>query len=276
MAAFTKTWWGRIFLEALEKSMDPARLRRGATYARTGRVLDFQLLNGKIKATVMGRRNPYFGVYHIPEYKVVIQVTPISNTNWKRLIKSISSDAGYITKLMMNDMPDDIEEAFAKLGLCLLPRRSGDLKTTCSCPDWANPCKHVAGVYYLLASELDNDPFLMFRLRGLEPEQLRRELAKTPLGKILLSEVEDKEVQIEKSETYFTRPKVQKKRGNPDPASFWQGQRKKQEEDFSEIETVVAAALIKKQGDYPPFWEKSDSFIETMEEFYQRVRMKNK
>src|SRR5438045_6656945 len=73
-------------------------------------------------------------------------------------------------------MPQDIEQVFTKAGLSLFPEKSGDLKTSCSCPDYSNPCKHIAAVYYLLGEEFDRDPFLLFRLRGLGREELAKKL----------------------------------------------------------------------------------------------------
>ena len=69
-------------------------------------------------------------------------------------------------------MPQDIEQAFADSGLSLFPAKMKDLETDCSCPDWSNPCKHIAAVYYLLGEEFDRDPFLIFKLRGMEREGL--------------------------------------------------------------------------------------------------------
>jgi uncharacterized Zn finger protein len=69
-------------------------------------------------------------------------------------------------------MPQNIEEAFSESGLSLFPSKGRDLKTDCSCPDWSNPCKHIAAVYYLLAEKFDCDPFLIFKLRGRSKEQI--------------------------------------------------------------------------------------------------------
>jgi uncharacterized Zn finger protein len=68
-------------------------------------------------------------------------------------------------------MPQDIEHAFESAGLSLFPEKSNDISTKCSCPDWSNPCKHVAAVYYLLGEAFDNDPFLIFRMRGMDREE---------------------------------------------------------------------------------------------------------
>jgi len=73
-------------------------------------------------------------------------------------------------------MPPDVEDAFQAARLSLFPARREDLHTACSCPDWSNPCKHIAAVYYLLGEEFDRDPFLIFRLRGLDRDELVRRL----------------------------------------------------------------------------------------------------
>lgn len=275
MTNFTKTWWGDKFIDALERVMDAGRLSRGRTYARTGRVLNFKMKKGKITAKVRGKKNPYFGVYKEPMYKTTIEIEPISKKEWQKVISLIASKAGLISKLLMNEMPDNIEKPFAELGLSLLPKHSRDLITDCSCPDWSNPCKHIAGVYYLVASEFDYDPFLMFKLRGLEQQQLHEELAKTPLGQILLSELKEENIEIEKSHSYFTKPNIEKSE-TVSLKDFWQSNPPLPKEIKQVSETTIPAALIKKQGDYPPFWNKNISFIGVMEELYNRVRTKNR
>src|SRR5437667_6779935 len=106
----------------------------------------------------------------------------------------------------MNEMPDTIEDAFSGLGLHLLPHSERDFVTDCSCPDDANPCKHIAGVYYLLASAFDRDPFLMFELRGLSRDDLHAELARSSLGQILASALTSADLPVEPTASYYTRP----------------------------------------------------------------------
>src|SRR5207245_5872277 len=101
-----------------------------------------------------------------PNYRTSITIKSITAANWTKVIRQIASRADLITKLLMNEMPDTIEDAFSELGLHLLPHSEHDFETSCSCPDWANPCKHIAAVYYLLASDLVRDSFLIFELRG--------------------------------------------------------------------------------------------------------------
>ncbi|MDQ2903708.1 MAG: SWIM zinc finger family protein [Chloroflexota bacterium] len=327
MAQFSRTWWGQRFIEALEQFTDPSRLGRGRSYASGGRILDYTLANGTVAARVRGSINPYFGVYKEPIYKTSITIKAISAADWTKVIQQIASRADLVTKLLLNEMPDTIEEAFSRLDLHLLPHSQRDFVTECSCPDYANPCKHIAGVYYLLASALDQDPFVMFELRGLSRDALHAELARSPLGQILASALvaNDVALEVEPVESYYTRPTREpaavegtssavagtssagtnssssKKRTSPGKKStaaskkgtatgasgtssntsgtshkeFWTGA-KRPPAPPAASQASVPALLIKKQGDYPPFWHKDLSFISVMEELYERVRMKNR
>ncbi len=276
MAQFSRTWWGQRFIAALEEFTDPARLGRGRSYASGGRILEYSLANGTVNARVRGSINPYFGVYKEPIYRTSITIKPISSGDWKKAIQQIASRADLVTKLLMNEMPDTIEDAFSRLGLHLLPHSESDFVTDCSCPDWANPCKHIAGLYYLLASALDRDPFLMFELRGLAREALHTELVKTPLGKILASALKSEDLpDVEPVESYYTRPTGEPGAVVTSHKEFWTGAKRLPPLPATSPASV-SALLIKKQGDYPPFWHKDASFISMMEELYDRVRTKSK
>jgi uncharacterized Zn finger protein len=278
MAQFSRTWWGQRFIEALEQFTDPARLGRGRSYASNGRILDYKLANGTVTARVRGSINPYFGVYKEPIYKTSITIKAISSTDWKKAIRHIASRADLVTKLLMNEMPDTIEDSFSGLDLHLLPHSERDFVTDCSCPDWANPCKHIAGVYYLLASALDRDPFLMFELRGLSRDDLHTELARSPLGQILSSALksDDTPPTVEPVASYYTRPAKQPDAVAASHKEFWTGTKRLPAPQTTTSQASVPALLIKKQGDYPPFWHKDVSFISVMEQLYERVRTKNR
>src|SRR5512143_3056324 len=84
----------------------------------------------------------------------------------------MAEQAIFAAKLLAGEMPQNIEEAFAAAHVNLFPTSRGDLETECSCPDWANPCKHIAAVYYLLGEQFDADPFLIFRLRGKSKQDI--------------------------------------------------------------------------------------------------------
>jgi uncharacterized Zn finger protein len=274
MARFGRTWWGQRFLAALEQFTDPGRLGRGRSYASSGRILDYKLADGRAVARVRGSINPYFGVYKEPLYRTSVALAPIPATAWRKVIGSIASRAGFITRLLMNEIPEDIEDAFTSVKLHLLPSSRREFLTSCSCPDDANPCKHIAGVTYCLASALDYDPFLLFELRGLSRAQLRGELEASPLGRILASELEPRTVPVVPAPSYYTTPSRQAADATVAYKEFWTGARRPPESEAAP-RASVPALLVKKGGDYPPFWRKDSSFIGTMEELYERVRTRH-
>ena len=274
MAQFTRTWWGNKFISALEKFTDDGRLSRGRSYARGNKVKSFEVTDGRVMATVRGSVNPYFGVYKEPLYVTQIEIKPISQKDWTKVIAYIASKAGFISKLILNEMPDRIEDAFSLVNLNLLPTKKADFTNKCSCPDGSNPCKHIAGVYYLLAAELDRDPLLLFELRGLSRTNLQTELLKSPLGSALAAELLTEEQEPKIARSYYPKPLEISPEKSINLQEFWQGKRLPPLPESNPIS--VPAILIKKQGDYPAFWTLDRSFIETMEDFYERVRTKNK
>ncbi|MBE8992128.1 SWIM zinc finger family protein [Nostoc sp. LEGE 12450] len=275
MAKFSRTWWGDRFIQALEAFTDDNRLKRGRSYASGGKVKSFEIDLNKITAKVRGSVNPYFGVYKEPTYNIEIQITPIAKTRWNEAIQKLSSKASIISRLLLNEVPENIEDTFSNLGLHLLPHSSKDFKTKCDCPDYANPCKHIAGVYYLVASQLDNNPWLLFELRGLSKAELQAKLADSPLGKALSEELNTKEIPLELSNSLYTKLEKQSLNQMPNAREFWLGTKRLPQTIEVATPSSICAILIKKQGDFPDFWHNDASFIETMEELYQRVKTKN-
>lgn len=273
MSKFSKTWWGQRFIEALESFTDSGRLSRGRSYANNGKIKEYKITKGKITAKVRGSVNAYFGVYKEPLYKTEISLTPISEKNWERAIELLSSQASFVSKLLMNEIPDNIEEVFyQKLKLHLLPYNSKDFDTDCSCPDWSNPCKHIAGVYYLIASQIDRDPFLLFEMRGLSKEKLHAELIKSPLGQILSQGLSTENLAPEPAESYYTKPILVTANSNINQKEFWQGEKRIPEHLPDNSPNTIPAIVVKKAGDYPQFWHQDSSFIEVMSDFYTRIR----
>jgi uncharacterized Zn finger protein len=279
MKKFSRTWWGKRFIEALEAFTDTNRLGRGRSYAHNDKILNYEVNDGKITAKVKGSINPYFGVYKEPRYKVSIEINPISAQHWSKAIKQMASKASVVSKLLLNEVPDNIEGCFAGLNSQLLPHSRKDFKTTCSCPDYVNPCKHIAGVYYLVASQLDDDPLLLFELRGLSRNKLQQELAKSPLGKVLSSAInDDTSADIVAASSYYTKPKAVSLPKSVTFKTFWNGTQLANSTQPANMSTAspatIPAILIKKAGDFPPFWKSDSSFIEVMADFYKRVRTK--
>ena len=275
MAQSSRTWWGQRFIQAIEQLTDSGRLGRGRSYARNGKIKRFTIQNNRVSARVRGSINPYFGVYKEPLYTTTIEFKIISPAKWSAAIALMASKAGLISRLLLNEIPDNIEESFATLGLHLLPRQRQDFHVACSCPDYSNPCKHIAGVYYRVAAELDQDPFLLFELRGLSRQALQTKLAKTPLGQALSAELSAQEQPPSPVDAYYTRPQTVAA-PSLSQRDFWQGEARLPSATEGVTPSVIPAILVKKQGDFPPFWSRDNSFVDVMEELYERIKSKNR
>jgi uncharacterized Zn finger protein len=165
-----RTWWSRRFVDALEQyyGSDASRLARGRAYARAGQVIEIELSPGVVSASVQGSRPK--------PYVVRIAVRELDDAAWGKVETAMAARAVFLARLLAAEMPDEIEEAFDAAKVRLFPARRGDLVTSCSCPDTANPCKHIAAVYYLLAESFDENPFLIFEWRGRPRERLIADL----------------------------------------------------------------------------------------------------
>ncbi len=276
MGEFSRTWWGQKFITAIESFTDTARLGRGRSYARGGKILEFAVNKGKIEATIRGSVNPYFGVYTEPRYHTVVKIKPIAKKDWGKIIQSIAKNASFVSKLLLNEVPENIESSFRAVNQNLLPHSQKDFQTSCSCPDYSNPCKHIAGLCYSFASELDEDPFLIFELLGLTQEQLHQELAKTPLGRALITGLKTQDLEPSPIKSYYTRPQTNPFNSSTSLKEFWQGKAITPPEETETRETNISGILVKKAGDFPAFWHQNTSFIATMEELYHRVKTKNR
>jgi uncharacterized Zn finger protein len=162
--AIGSTWWSKRWVSVLESFNMGARLTRGRSYARQGQVISIDVQPGLVKAKVQGSRPR--------PYNVEIHLKPLSDQDWDKVTDAMTAQAIFAAKLLAGEMPTNIEEAFSAAQLSLFPTAARELETACSCPDWANPCKHIAAVYYLMAERFDEDPFLIFKLRGRTKEQI--------------------------------------------------------------------------------------------------------
>jgi uncharacterized Zn finger protein len=164
-----ETWWSQRFIAILESFGFGSRLDRGRNYARRGQVLDLEVHPGVVEARVQGSRSR--------PYRVRLGVETLDERDWERAERAMAAKAVFAAKLLAGEMPLDIEETFAACRLSLFPTSGAQLASFCSCPDAANPCKHVAAVFYLLAEAFDRDPFLVFTWRGRTREELLERLA---------------------------------------------------------------------------------------------------
>jgi uncharacterized Zn finger protein len=162
--AIGSTWWSKRWIGVLESFSMGTRLTRGRSYARQGQVISIDVQPGIVTAKVQGSQPK--------PYNIKIRLKPLSDQDWDKVTEAMAAQALFAAKLLAGEMPTNIEEAFHAVNLSLFPTAVQDLVTDCSCPDWANPCKHIAAVYYLLAERFDEDPFLIFKLRGRVKEQI--------------------------------------------------------------------------------------------------------
>ncbi|MGW4109954.1 SWIM zinc finger family protein [Actinosynnema sp. NPDC004786] len=159
-----RTWWSRRFLEVLESFGMADRLGRGRRYARTGQVMSLSLSTSLVVALVTGAR---------PEpYRARIGVRKFTDDEWRRIEHALADRAVFAAKLLAGEMPPEIEDVLADLGLTLFPRTMRELSMDCTCPDWEVPCEHLAATCHLLAGSFDTDPFEILAWRGRSREDL--------------------------------------------------------------------------------------------------------
>lgn len=171
---FTKSWWAQRWITALERLVDSGRLSRGRSYARKGQVLSIDETKDGVAARVQGSRPT--------PYKISIKINHLTNAEWDKVIDALAEQAIFTAQLLAGEMPQDIEQAFERAKVSLFPSHRSDLQTDCSCPDYSNPCKHIAAAHYILGERFNEDPFLIFRLRGRTQEQVMLELRKRRAG----------------------------------------------------------------------------------------------
>ncbi|WP_029002187.1 SNF2-related protein [Azohydromonas australica] len=163
-ASYGNTWWGEQWLQALAQIDHDSRLPRGRAYANRGAVRDLKVHEGHVRAHVQGSRpRPYVVDIHVPQ---------VGAANAARLAERLAADPGLIARLLNRELDPAVLKEARALDIQVFPQRWKDLQMECSCPDWAVPCKHLAAVIYLLSREIDADPYLVFKLRGIDLQTL--------------------------------------------------------------------------------------------------------
>ena len=161
-------WWSRRFVEVVESYSKVNRLQRGKRYARKGQVVELDVEKGVVSAKVQGSRSD--------PYEVTITGDALDEEGWRQVEAAMAERAVFAAQLLVEEMPADIEEAFEACEYSLFPDSYSDMATNCTCPDSANPCKHLSAVFYILAEKFDDDPFLIFRWRGQSRDELLAKL----------------------------------------------------------------------------------------------------
>ena len=172
--AIAKTFWGKAWCENLERYSDYAnRLPRGRSYVRNGSVVDLQITPGTIHAYVSGSEL----------YKVALKVAPVAKAKWKSICTDCAGAIDSLVELLQGRLSQGVMERICRQNHGLFPSPA-EIRLSCSCPDWAGMCKHVAAVLYGIGARFDHQPELLFRLRAVDEMELIVNAGKsTPLTK---------------------------------------------------------------------------------------------
>ena len=245
---FGQNWWAQRWIDVLDGFDIGSRVARARSYARRGQVLTIEIGNGQVTARVQGsERQPY---------QVLIRVAVLDHEDWRRVATTLGERPVFAANLIVGRMPDRIEEVFADAGLSLFPAADAGLRTACSCPDWTNPCKHIAAVYLLLGEEFDRDPFLLFRLRGMDRDDL---LALAGL-------------RVARTGAVDSPPTVTAEPLPSDTGAFWgPHDEPSQEPQHGAVRIPAADAVIARRPGSFPFWQGNAAFLPTLETIYGKA-----
>ena len=167
MTDFGRTWWGQQWLQSLNRIDFSNRLERGNRYAKNGSVKSINIRGNQIEAKVQGsQRKPY---------SISIVVPPFFDEEKEVFLNAISKNSLLLSKLLNRELPAELLHISDQNKIKIFPQSWQDIKLNCSCPDWAVPCKHLAAVIYMIANEIDQNPFIVFKLHNVD---LAAELSK--------------------------------------------------------------------------------------------------
>jgi uncharacterized Zn finger protein len=157
-----KSFWGKSWCENLEHYSDyESRLPRGRTYVRNGSVADLQVSKGEVTALVIGSEI----------YKITIKIKELKKEDWEEICKDAAGSVGSLVELLQGKLSQNVMERVCRKGDGLFPSPK-EISLSCSCPDWADMCKHVAAALYGVGARLDKQPELLFTLRAVNENEL--------------------------------------------------------------------------------------------------------
>lgn len=160
--AIARTFWGRAWCENLERYSDYSnRLPRGRTYLRNGSVIDLEIAAGSVRARVMGSSL----------YRVEVNVAAVPARQWQGIARDCAQSIDSLVELLQGQLSTSVMERIARPGTGLFPTPK-EISFSCSCPDWAAMCKHVAATLYGVGARLDAQPELLFTLRRVDAKEL--------------------------------------------------------------------------------------------------------
>ena len=162
-------WWVEQWMELINGYRFKKRLERAWGYAREGNVTSIRFEGRRVHARVQGTGED--------PYKVKLWLDVLNDEDWDYVLEALAQKARWSAQLLAGIMPSDIERAFAASGKRLFPFKLQEVRSECTCPDKANPCKHISAVYFLMGDRFSEDPFVLFQLRGRNRAKLLEDLA---------------------------------------------------------------------------------------------------
>jgi len=152
------TPWGKWFIDVLDSYEMGERLNRGRSYANTDKVFSLDFKDGRANAKVKGHYRPF--------YRVEIGFAPLKKA--EQVYRMIEEDPPLLARIAAGELPESFLQKLKDKGIDLIPRKWKEMDRVCNCPDWGDPCKHMAALYYVIAREIDADPHVLFKLRGMD------------------------------------------------------------------------------------------------------------
>lgn len=246
----SSSWWGLEWNKMLYRQIDDSRLSRGRTYARHGQVISINIKDSVVYGVVQGSmRTPY---------NVTIKVKPLNAKEWGMVADLLMARPAIAADLLAGRMTNELESVFMDAGLSLFKYQP---KFNCSCYDWDNPCKHAAAVYLILSEQIDRDPFLILRLRGMDQAGLL-EMMGIRLPKYSPGENDASSV---------LAPSITNEEPLPiRMGSFW-GRRGEDLMGSDRADIPDTAAEIPRRLGVFPYWRSENAFIEELVTVYTKA-----
>lgn len=259
-----RVWWSRRWTDVLEGFRMGARLGRGRHYAISGQVSDLQITPGLVSAEVQGASTE--------PYRCEIRFAALTESQKQKICTAMKSRPMLTARLLAGELPHEVESFFEQASAPLFPRRSNDIQSKCSCPDWANPCKHLAAVYCLMGETISRNPLLLLALRGLSRADLLDAEASEPTLARDSSQASGAKTSETKALKKSSKGKAKKNKDEACvlPEAFY-GTQHTPITDFGLMPPPgIIAPLLQRLGPLP-FWRGQERFADTLEQLYSRA-----
>ncbi|MGB5592573.1 MAG: SWIM zinc finger family protein [Crocosphaera sp.] len=256
-------WWVIRWLELLDSYRFKKRLERARNYAREGHVLSIEFSGSQVLAKVQGT--------DIEPYQVSLSLAPFTDEDWDYIIQSLSKKAIFSAQLLAGQMPKNIEKVFTENGLSIFPFTLSDVHSRCTCPDKANPCKHIGAIYYQLAERFSEDPFIIFQLRGRSKAQILEGLRNLRKQQFKAENITLQNKAETEKNNQKTEEKITQENSLLDVNQFW---KYKQSLDPSLVVIVPPSdskTVLDVLGRIPLAYEEAKIVKEYLEQVYQTV-----